>query len=247
MTTVRASAPPTELRRARRNGRGLPAGALLVGALLSTGATAHAQMGPFRLDGLAATVGGRSPGPGVEVILRSDVELRAELELLGRNVKRHPDAALPEPLLAAKLQELIGEHLIEREALRIRATPPRRAEIRAELERLYSASGGQDAVRALLAARGAEPTELQRIARRRAVVGAFLRSNLEGTTVVTEAHIDAALAELREHAAEGERLPSREALRSQLRRRALDDSIAHWVRVLRGRITVRVYASYATR
>lgn len=216
---------------------------------------AAAQMGPIRLDGIAATVGGRGPGPGVEVILHSDVELRAALKLAGRGVVRRRDVQLPAALLRATLDEMLGEHLIEREAQRIRATAPRGLEVRAELRRLYEASGGQQAVHALLDARGAAVAELRKVARRRAVVAAFLRSNLEGTTVVTEAEVDAALAEAaaadaadsvaRNGAAAGV-ARSRESVRLRLRRRALDASIAHWVRVLRSRIAIRVYAQYGS-
>jgi hypothetical protein len=34
-----------------------------------------------RVEGIAALVGGASPGPGVEIVLRSDVDLRARISL----------------------------------------------------------------------------------------------------------------------------------------------------------------------
>jgi len=210
-------------------------------SLVVHGSVAHAQIGPLRLDGVAATVGGRSPGPNVTTILRSDVELRARLKLSGRR-GLGPQPQLPASLLSATLAEMIGEYLIVREARRIRSVAPAKAEVRAELSRLHDAAGGSERVTRLLTQLSADPTELARIARRRAAVAAFLRSNLEGATVVTEAEIDVVVAE---RAVEG--VPparAREAVRRRLWRTALDRSIAHWVRVLRARTVVKVHADF---
>lgn len=200
----------------------------------------HAQLGPVRIDGVAATIGGHSPGPDVDVVLRSDVELRAALKLLPRTDR--PLRLRPPPaLLAASLQEIIGEHLIAREAERIRTTPPSARARDAELQRLIATAGGKARVDQLLASLGASPEELRRIAGRRALVAKFLRSNLEGTTAVTEAQVDAVLQGL--PATSGER-PTRAAVRQRLQRRALDESIAHWVRVLRERIEFSVFVDF---
>lgn len=200
-----------------------------------------AQIGPLRLDGVAATVGGRSPGATVTTILRSDVELRARLKLSGRH-DGGLRVELSPALLSATLSEMIGEFLIVREARRIRSVAPGKADVRVELSRLHEAAGGSERVAKLLAHLSADPTELARIARRRAAVAAFLRSNLEGATVVTEAEIDTVISQ---RSTEGVPLArAREVVRSQLWRKALDRSIAHWVRVLRARTVVKVHADF---
>ena len=66
----------------------------LLWLLLHPGAPVHAQEA-VRLDGLAAVVGGEGPGPGVDVILRSDVELRARIALSGRTRGPLPLGAIP--------------------------------------------------------------------------------------------------------------------------------------------------------
>jgi hypothetical protein len=99
-------------------------------------------------------------------------------------------------------------------------------------------------LQALLAELSASADELDAIARRRALVGAFLSANLEGVTVVTDAEVERAYAEER-GAPEG---PDREAalteLRARLAREALDRTIERWVAVLRSRTPVRVHVSY---
>jgi hypothetical protein len=84
------------------------------------------------------------------------------------------------------------------------------------------------------------------MALRRALVSAFLRANLEGVTVVTEPEVEDRLR------AEPDRFVSetpegaRAEVRALLAREALARNIEHWVRVLRARTRVRVFAAYGT-
>lgn len=221
----------------------------LMGALaLSLPATGHAQRsegGGTRVEGIAALVGGTAPGPGTEAILRSDVVLRARMRLAGRTA-RLPVGPVPQALLAATLDELVGEVLIAREADRLRAERPsdeRIAEARGRLER---SAGGAPRLAALLRAVGAEPEEVDAMARRRAYVDAFLRANLEGSTVVSDAQVERVHA-LGEHPFAGRPLPAvREALRAWITQQVLQRDVRRWIEVLRSRTPVRVLAEWET-
>ena len=57
-----------------------------------------------RADGVAAVVGGQAPGPGVDLVLRSDVELRARLDAAA--VRGDPGGGL---LGAAQLRAALDE------------------------------------------------------------------------------------------------------------------------------------------
>ncbi len=196
-----------------------------------------------RIEGVAAAIGGTA-GESADVILQSDVELRARMLLLGRDERSALHLELPTGLLSAALRELIGEKLIAREAERVQITRPTQAMVAQERQRLIAAAGGIERVQSLLARVGASASEIDGMAVRRALVGAFLRANLEGTTVITDREIDAQIAR------EGGRFsgPDRIALRAQVRatltRETLARNIERWVRVLRARVPVRIYAAF---
>jgi hypothetical protein len=197
-----------------------------------------------RIDGLAALVGGLTPGPDVAAILRSDVELRARLALSARATDEVVMGELPQSLLRATLDALIGEHLIAREAQRVRVAQPGRRRVALERKRIERAAGGTDRVHALLAKMGATNDELDAIAERRALVGAFLQANLEGETVVTNAQVE---REYTQREAQFEGRPRREVLRelrAELARRALDAAVHRWVEMLGKRTPVRIHADY---
>jgi hypothetical protein len=198
------------------------------------------------VDGLAAVLGGADPLDPPRPILRSDVELRARLALLGRDAERALYATLPSALLQATLDELIGQHLIAIEAERVQIPAPRPADIARELENLEREAGGPAALSRLLSHLDATRQDLESMALRRALVSAFLRANLEGVTVVTEPEVEDRLR------AEPDRFVSetpegaRAEVRALLAREALARNIEHWVRVLRARTRVRVFAAYGT-
>jgi hypothetical protein len=214
----------------------------LVASVASVAIVAAARAdAPVRLDGLAAVVGGHAPGPGVDTILQSDVELRARIAWSARGTADPAHDPLPDRLLAAAREELIGELLIAREARRVQAASPSAADIERERRRLVRSAGGAERLQALLAALSASADELDAIARRRALVGAFLSANLEGVTVVTDAEVERAYGEER-GALEGlDRETALTELRARLAREALDRTIERWVAVLRSRTPVRVH------
>jgi hypothetical protein len=198
----------------------------------------------MRLDGLAAVVGGTAPGPGVDTVLQSDVELRARIAWTGRQKGPLSLPELPGNVLHAALQEIIGEQLIAREARRVQAATPNAADIERERVRLLRSAGGKERMDALLAALSASPDEVDAIARRRALVGAFLSANLEGVAVVTEAEAEHAYEQSKEAYEGRDRKAALVELRGRLSREALDRTIARWVAVLSSRTPVRVYVSY---
>jgi hypothetical protein len=216
----------------------------LIVALSASAGTARAQIVvATRVDGVAAAIGGRA-GESADVILQSDVELRARLLLLGRGPDQALHLELPQGLLSAALRELIGEKLIAREAERVQITRPTLAMVAQEKQRLLASAGGAPAVQALLRAVGASPAELDGMAERRAIVGAFLRANLEGTTLITEREIDAQIAQDRERYAGVNPATVRAQVRAMLARATLARNIERWVRVLRARVPVRIYAAF---
>jgi hypothetical protein len=216
-------------------------------ALLALGASgARAQRsagGGVRVEGIAALVGGTAPGPGTVAVLRSDVVLRARIRLAGETT-RLPVGPLPEGLLAATLDEIVGEVLIAREADRLRAEGPTDEGIAEQRRRLEEQAGGASRLAALLRTVGAGDDEVDAIARRRAYVDAFLRANLEGSTVVADAQVQR-VYEQGSHPFVGRPLPEvREVLRAWIAQQVLQRDVRRWIEVLRSRTTVRVLARW---
>ncbi|HJK96939.1 MAG TPA: hypothetical protein RMF84_06940 [Polyangiaceae bacterium LLY-WYZ-14_1] len=194
-------------------------------------------------EGYAALVGGAAPGPGVTVILRSDVLFWARL----LEARRGGDPAagegrrLPEDLLQEALDQLVAEALVATEAGRVGVPDPRASEVADALRQLEEWAGGPEPLRALAREAGLVSDDLRDLARRRARVQSFLEANLEGEAVVSDAR-------LRQVWSEGAHpftdAPSLEAVRGMLRawiaRQALSRALLRWVRVLRGRIPVRI-------
>jgi hypothetical protein len=218
----------------------LPRLAVFVVALAPHPAVAQEAV---RAEGIAALVGGTAPGPGVVVVLRSDVVLRARIALAGRT-EQLPTGAIPDPLLAAALDEIVGEVLIAREADRLRAPRPSGEEIARERQRVESDAGGAQRLGELLRATSAGQAEVDAIARRRAYVSAFLRANLEGSTIVSDAEVQRAF-DRGEHPFTGRALDEvREPLRAWIAQRTLERDVRRWIEVLRSRTAVRVLASW---
>lgn len=230
-----SAASARSVRRPRSAFRVVGAGA--VGLALLAPAAAGAQA--VRVEGVAAIVGGTAPGSGATVVYRSDAVLRARIALAGRS-ERLPVGPVPEALLAAALDELIGEVLIEREADRLRAARPSDEEVARERRRIEAQAGGAARLSELLRAVGASDEEVDRAARRRAYVNAFLRANLEGSTVVSDAQL-ARVYESERHPFAGRPLEEvREPLRAWIARRALARDVRRWIEVLRRRTTVLI-------
>ncbi|MCC7540147.1 MAG: hypothetical protein IT379_28270 [Deltaproteobacteria bacterium] len=203
--------------------------------------------GPTVVDGVVALIGGDAPGPGVDVVLLSDVELRAQLALPAAEGLPVP-ASLPAALLSATLDQLIAESLIYREARRLRAPAPSPAMVLAARRRMAATVGGERALARLAAALGVDDQEIGAIATRRAMVDGYLRANLETTTAITEGAIDDAIGRVESEAPESqgalEGEPAeeyRERVRAQLARRALERGVQRFVEALRERTTVRIF------
>lgn len=216
---------------------------------LFVAAPAHAQDRSIgrrtRVEGVAALVGGSSVGAGTRAILISDVELSARIRLSGQ-AARLPIGPIPEPLLAATLEELIGNALIAREADRLRAGDPEDAAVARERARLVTLAGGAPRLGALLDAIGASDEEVDELARQRAYVDAFLRANLEGSTVVSDAQVQRVYDE-EQHPFVGRPLEDvREVLRAWIAQGVLQRDVQRWIEVLRNRTEVRRLARWAT-
>jgi hypothetical protein len=220
-------------------------GSLALALATSLAPSATAQPAPIVVEGFAAVIGGAAPGPGVDLVLRSDVELRARIVLAGRAADRPlPLGPIPRDLLRAVLDEVVGQLLIAREAERVRVAEPTEAQIALERRRLEELAGGAARLRELVRAVGAAASEIDVIARRRATVVVFLDANLEGTTVITDAQVERAFAAGGHPFAEQPLEEAREPLRAWLARQALERAVRRWVGVLRGRTVVRVLASF---
>jgi hypothetical protein len=193
----------------------------------------------WRVDGVAAVVGGVAPGPGTIAIYRSDVELRARLALLRAGAEAAALGPLPSSLLRASLEEVIGEALIASESARLSLAQPSADDVRRERERLALSVGGEAKLKRLVSALAVPESELRAIAERRAVVSAFLTANLEGTLEVTPLELEKAYAE-QAHPFGSE---SFEAVRDQLRawlvQRRVEAAVARWVESLKQRTPMR--------
>lgn len=196
-------------------------------------------------EGVAAVVGaGKASSLGI-VLLRSDVELRARLEL----AKAGERAALGEPLTEAQLKGslllLVGEALIERESERVRVAAPKPSDVARERQRIAESVGGAARLAELLAVAGATAGEIDAMAKRRAVVSTFLRANLEGVTEVTDAEARRAYEAGAHPFGKRPFAAIREPLKAWLTKRVLDEAVGRWVAVLQTRIPVQVFVPYA--
>ena len=210
--------------------------------LVSGPGFAEAQLPPVRAEGLAALVGGSHPGPGVAVVLRSDVELRANLHLW-ENGQR---GVVPTgKLLQAAMEEIIGELLIAAEAERMQMDEPRPRDVGDEWDRIAAKLGGDAQLQEFLHVQGASEREIQEMAQRRATVAQFMSANLEGEGVVTEAAIDAALIAAGETAPQEVPAEERERIRELLSRQNFQRAVARWISVLKARTVVRICVQFS--
>lgn len=213
---------------------------LLGNAALASAQNAHHSQ---HVDGVAALVGGSGAGLGVDVILHSDVELRARILMTGQN-GRLADDEVPAFWLAQALEQMIGEALIAREAERVRVATPTAVDQQQERAHIEEMAGGAQALSALMALMRVSQAELDQMAKRRALVAVFLTANLDRVTVITDAEIDRVYEQARANNDERALARSRELTRAQLAREAMQGTVAQWVKTLRARTTVRVVADY---
>ncbi|UJR81968.1 hypothetical protein [Sandaracinus amylolyticus] len=223
----------------------LAASALLLHALVVVApARAQSDQVPHAVDGIVAIVGGHTPSPTTDVVLRSDVELRAVLALAARTHDPAP-AELPPELLAATLQEIVGELVIAREATRLHAPEPTDSQIDRHHEELVRSVGGEERFARLLERHAFAVSEIDAITRRRALVDAFLRANLEGSTLISDARVEETYASGDHPFADRPLDEVREPLRAWLAQTALQRDVRRWVEVLRSRTPVRVVVPFA--
>lgn len=195
---------------------------------------------PERVDGVAAFVGGTAPGEGVLLIMRSDVELRARLSLLAAGAADPVHAPLSAELLQATLGELLGETLIVIEASRLSIAMPSPEDVRGQRLRLNDTRPGALGLPQLVSTWGLSEGELAEIARRRAIVGAFLAANLEGTLDVSDSELLRAF-ETEQHPFDGEPfLEAKARFSFWYAQKRLQDAVARWVISLKDRTPHRV-------
>jgi len=222
--------------------------ALLVGWLLTGHAVARAQLstiaGGARVDGVQIVVGGLAPGPSVIMILQSDVELRARLSLLRGAGEDAALGPLPQDLLRATQQELLGEALIASEAARLALATPTRRALERERQRFVMGSGGRTVLMSLLEKLGVTPRELDEIVARRVVVSEFLEANLAGTSELSATELRRAYDSAEHPFADRPFAEVRDALRGYLAQRALEQAVGRWVDGLKQRVPHRVIVAY---
>lgn len=195
-------------------------------------------------DGIAAIVGATVPSKESEVILRSDVDLRARILLLGRGGAETLDRELTDSFLAEVLKSLIDEGLILYEARRIDLAPPSQSDISRERARLVSAAGGEARLKELIRRLNISESELTRIAQRRARVVSFLTAHLGDEGIVTEQALRDRF-ESGDHPFVGLSFEDAAAgLRLMIRDERVTQAVADWVRVLRERVRIIVRARY---
>lgn len=197
-----------------------------------------------RLDGLAALVGGLTPGPQVIAILRSDVALRARVWLSRESSLEQALGPLPEGLLRASLQELVGEALIAVEADRLSLAGPSPEALASERERMLGRGHPGGVTSALLSALAVDERELAAWIERRAIVSGFLQANLEGTLDVAPAELEQ-LFRTESHPFQQLTFPeARERFAAWLTQQRTQQAVARWVQSLTQRTPHRVLAEY---
>ncbi len=217
-------------------------GVVIILAIGGVESAARADLEVFRADGLAALVGGSVPGPQVDIILRSDVELRARLRLSGQASGALPTGPLPQSLFEASLNEIVGEYLIAREAVRLRIAKPAPAKVEEEKRRIEQTAGGRDRLQSLLKTLSVSQDEIEKIAQRRALVAAFLSLNLADVTIISDAQIERAMRQTDKSVKQEDKTITNEELRARLAREAIDQTIARWIKVLRARTPVYIFS-----
>ncbi|MCA9574980.1 MAG: hypothetical protein R3B40_02810 [Polyangiales bacterium] len=215
-----------------------------LGVLIPTfgAATGVRAQTAHRVEGIAAVVG--DTGATQTIILRSDVDLRARMHLAGsRDDDTLPLGPLPQELLVATLDELVGETLIAMEAARVQIGAPTERDIARERARLTTLSGGPQRLGQLLAALGADPAEIEEAAVRRASVAVFLVANLDAS-VPSEAEVERVYATGQHPFVDLALEDVREPLRAYIMQARLEGAVARWVRTLRDRVSVRPHPDF---
>jgi hypothetical protein len=202
---------------------------------------AKAEYGTSRAEGLAALVGGSATGPNVDIILKSDVELRARIRLSGVDNETSPKGPISNALLEASLNEIIGEYLIAREAIRLKISRPSPAKVADELGRIEQTAGGPERLHSLLRVFSVSQAEIEEVAQRRALVAAFLSLNVSDATIITDAQIEGAYKQADEKIKQQDETLATDLLRARLTRNAIDQTVASWIKVLRARTPVYIF------
>src|SRR5262249_10270993 len=122
---------PDRMHRGRMQQRG--AWVLGLAASLVLAPLAHAQ-NALPAEALVAIGGAETPQVFTDLVLLSDVDLRARLDLGPLGLSTTPSRALQ----AATLDEILCEILIAREAERLRASEPSETAVRTQRDRLVA-------------------------------------------------------------------------------------------------------------
>ncbi len=193
-----------------------------------------------RVEGVAASVG----APDALVLLRSDVEFRARAVLTGARDVDVTLAPVRPAALRTALDELVAEVLLAREAKRVRVAEPSADDRRIARVELITRAGGPERFMRLVGAVGVTQAEIDALVDRRAWAAAFLRANLRGAADISDAEADV----IYEASAHADSALSPEAARDLIRaermREATLASVIRWVRILRERTPVRIFARY---
>lgn len=224
------------------------AGALLMGVSSRAGAQEIAAdvAGAQRLDGVAALVGGLTPGPRVIAILRSDVELRARVWLSREGSLERALGPLPAGLLRASLQELLGEALIAVEADRLSLAGPTPQALTSARDRMIGKREVGGATFGLLSALAIDDRELAAWIERRAIVSGFLQANLEGTLDIAPAELER-LFRTESHPFQSLTFAdARERFAAWLTQLRTQQAVARWVQSLTQRTPHRIFADYGS-
>ena len=194
-------------------------------------------------DGIAAVIEADDADPDLTLILISDVVLRARLRLAS---ERHTaTVGLPHHALRRALRETLNERLIAIEAVRLGKDAPSANQMKMERARLAESVGGQTRWRKLLRIWGVPSTEVRSLVRIRATAADFLEANVRGSTSISDEELERVFEQGDHPFQSSEFEQVRDALRAWLARRALEEGVQRWVRVLEERTPARILAPWA--
>jgi len=194
---------------------------------------------PVLLDRVVAVYSLASDGTR-EVITLSDLERETRIALVARGAVEAADGELSPEVLAAALDWLVAELLVQQEAELLDLAQVDVAEVNREVELLSARFGSEEAYLAFLRRHEIAPPDVFRAVRRRLVVGRYLDSRIRLAGSVTDGEVRAAYEQRRGELGDMEWEEARHLLRAQLEKERREEVVAGLVQGLRSRAGVRI-------
>jgi hypothetical protein len=218
----------------------------LAAAVTAAGSAARAEDaggGGEVVDRVVAVVGSAGERGGeARIVTAFELEVEARLVLAerARSVASAATRELSDRLLESILETIVNHLLIEAEAERLELVSLDDEELRAERRAIDGRLGGEGGLERLRQALGAPADLVDAIVRRRVLVAAFLRGNVQLSVVVTDEEVEAAYRS-GDHPFGNRGLEAvRPALEALITARQQRENLTRWLGEARSRTRVRL-------